>query len=686
MIKFPVIRRLDVRGYELFRTTKTDGITHEFERGVHAIVGINGLGKTTLLNILYRALMGPLDQNKRDDAGLLSSKHKVSAWRTKRFFRDRVSDGAIDATVEVDVAFGDNLLTVRRRLTDLSVVHLAADGSELDASQKQYETTVLELSGAATYFDFYAILRYLVFYLEDRIELIWDRRSQFDMMRVLLFDTKAAKAASSAYDDAQSADSEYRTLRAVVNNERENLLELEKAAGLTQASEYRLLQLALAGANQKDAEQAEALEVVRRAIETARLAREKHLLDLQVARSAVELEEQAHYSHLFPNLGDTAQYVFLNLLGGGSCFVCGNESDAAADYLRQKLDQHRCPICNSTEEQQEKVVPAFAFSRKRLGHLKIKVDKLRTAVATETDEIDRLETEFEQLLERREADRISREEIRDELAKFGALEAPDESALENARASIAAGEKAMAEALAKQTSAETRYGRIMSRQRSRIEEVTNDIKKRFRAFSSMVLAETCELSVEIDRRPIGQEGTKFDFPYFEVMMTSGVFDSSPSARADSDAVSESQREFLDIAFRIALIGAVTQGRADSMLVFETPESSLDSLFVSKAGEAFRAYAEDPKRKNILIASTNLNNEEMLGALMGTLVPPKIEKTAASHPGLGRKRAAETRAVPAIPKTVRPKRIINLLDLAAPNAALRQYRAHYRRLFNRAIGR
>ncbi len=571
MINFPVIRRLEVRGYELFQTEKTDGLAHDFERGVHAIVGINGLGKTTLLNILYRALMGPFDQNKRDDGGLLSSKHQVSNWRTKRFFRDRVSDGAVHATVEVDVAFGDNLVTVRRRLTDLSVVHLAVGGEELDASQEQYEATVLELSGAASYFDFYAILRYLVFYLEDRIELIWDRRSQFDMMRVLLFDSNAARAASIAYDDAQSADSEYRTLRAVVNNERENLLKLEKAAGMTQASEYRMLQLALAGANQKDAEQAEAIEDVRRSIETARLAREKSLLDLQEARSGVELEEQAHYSHLFPNLGDTAQYVFLNLLSGGSCFVCGNESEDAANYLRLKLEQQRCPICDSTEEQQEKIIPASTFSRERLRRLKIEVDKYKTAVSTGTDEIERLETEFEQLLERREFDRESREKIRDELAKFGPLELPDETTLENVRASIAAGEKAMAEAQAAQASAESRYGRIMRRQRSKIDEVTSDIKKRFRAFSSMVLAETCELSVEIDRRSIGQEGTKFEFPYFEVMMTSGVFHNSPSARADSDSVSESQREFLDIAFRIALIGAVTQDKTDSMLVFETPE-------------------------------------------------------------------------------------------------------------------
>ena len=413
MIQFPVIKRVAVRNYELFSNEKSDGIDHVFDRGVHAIVGINGLGKTTLLAMLYRALIGPYDQSKREDAGLLGSKHEVSNWRNRYFFRERVSDGASNATVEVDVAFGATIVTVRRRLSNLAVDFLAVGGEECEASHEKYESLVLENSGAATYFDFYAILRYLIFYLEDRVELIWDRRSQFDMMRVLLFDTAAAKAASDAYDQAQSADSDFRTMRTIVNNEKKNLADLEKAAGLTQGSEYHALQLAFAAANERDVEQADKTEENKRAIEMARLAREKALLDLQEARSAVELEEQAHYSHLFPNLGDTAQHVFLNLLGGGACLVCGNKSADAANYLREKLEQHRCPICDSVPEQQEAVVPHAQFSRARLRRLKSIVDKLRTAVSTSTSEIEKLEYEYRELVERREEDRLERDRLRD---------------------------------------------------------------------------------------------------------------------------------------------------------------------------------------------------------------------------------------------------------------------------------
>jgi len=87
----------------------------------------------------------------------------------------------------------------------------------------------------------------------------------------------------------------------------------------------------------------------------------------------------------------------LNLLGGGSCFVCGNKSSDAADYLRVKLDEHRCPICDSAEEQQEKIVQPAQFSKARLRRLRTAVEKQRLSVSSSTAEIDRLEVEYREL-------------------------------------------------------------------------------------------------------------------------------------------------------------------------------------------------------------------------------------------------------------------------------------------------
>lgn len=686
MIRFPIIRRLEVQNYQLFQNDDSQGISHQFPRGIHAVVGINGLGKTTLLSILYRALLGPKDQSKSDQAGLLGSQHELSAWRNKRFFRDRVADDGKDATVEIDIQLGDRLLTVRRSLFDLEILHLSLDGEILDASQDGYEAKVVELSGAATYFDFFAILRYLVFYLEDRVELIWDRRSQFDMFRILLFDTAGAKAASEAYDEVQVADSQFRNRRAIVFRDRKRLAELEALAGNDQAAEVRALQTAIAEIEARDRDQAIQVDAARERFDIARLRRERALLDLQEARTALEYEEQAHYKDLFPTLDETASHVFLNILGGGGCLVCGTQGEDVATHLRKKLEEHRCPVCDSPSEKHEKVTTPAEFSRARLRKLNVKVEQLRDAVLVAAAAISEAEQENNELIERRDEDYEQLRNLRRELQRLGFVDLPTDSDLEGLRASIKEGERELQNLAAEQKKAEARYGRIHRKQKDNIDRTLGKIRRRFSAYARLVLAERCELRAEEESRSIGQEGAKFQFPYFEVMMTSGVFDQSLSSRPGPDSVSESQREFLDIAFRLALISSVTDSKADSMLVFETPESSLDSLFVAMAGEAFRHYGEDPKRRNVLIASTNLNNEEMLSALLGVHHAPARERPLKGDPQLRPQDKITERPAPIVPPAERESRIINLLELAAPNAALRQHRSYYRRLYRRALGR
>jgi rubrerythrin len=647
------------------------------------VVGINGLGKTTFLTMLYRGLLGPFDQSKSDDVGLLGSQHELSGWRGRGYFRDRVSDGAKEATVELDVQFGKRLLTVRRSLSNLQIDYLALDGSEIESSHETSQDTVSDLSGTASFFDFFAILRYLVFYLEDRVELMWDRRSQFDMLRVLLFDKPAALAASAAYDEAQAADSRFRNRRFILGKDRDRLKDLEAKAGDAGASQFRALQTAVAAAEELDREQASQIEETREKVEEARLRREKALLDLQEARTALEYEEQAHYKHLFPNLGETAQHVFLNLLSGGGCLVCGSVGEDVSYHLRAKLEEHRCPICDSPSERHETIVAPADFSRARLKRLKAKVDRQREAVDVATQEIEDADAEYEKLVDRREEDRQNLRGLRLEMNSLGFSELPTDADIESLRVAVAEGEKELLKLQADRTAAENKYGRVVKKQKGIVDRAVNTIRKRFKEYASLVLAERCELNITKENRSIGQEGARFEFPYFEVMMTSGVFDQSLSTRHNKDAVSESQREFLDIAFRLALISAVTAEKADSMLVFETPESSLDSLFVSMAGEAFRHFGENKKRHNVLIASTNLNNEEMLSALLGVRRAPSRERESATQPKLRPSRQKVIRA-PIVPAAARKGRIVNLLELAAPNAALRQHRQYYNALFEHAV--
>ena len=62
MINFPILRRLDVQRFGLFPgSVGSDGLCVSFKPGLTIVLGSNGLGKTTLVTILFRTLTGPFD-------------------------------------------------------------------------------------------------------------------------------------------------------------------------------------------------------------------------------------------------------------------------------------------------------------------------------------------------------------------------------------------------------------------------------------------------------------------------------------------------------------------------------------------------------------------------------------------------------------------------------------------------
>lgn len=63
-IKLPVMRRLSIRNYSLYPGANGQGLDLEFPAGVTVLAGINGVGKTTLLNLLMRMLLGPTERGK----------------------------------------------------------------------------------------------------------------------------------------------------------------------------------------------------------------------------------------------------------------------------------------------------------------------------------------------------------------------------------------------------------------------------------------------------------------------------------------------------------------------------------------------------------------------------------------------------------------------------------------------
>lgn len=127
----------------------------------------------------------------------------------------------------------------------------------------------------------------------------------------------------------------------------------------------------------------------------------------------------------------------------------------------------------------------------------------------------------------------------------------------------------------------------------------------------------------------------------------------------------SQGEFIDLAFRLALVEVAAEGGA-ATLVFDAPEASLDALFMRRAG-AFLAQFTKAHANNRLIVTSNLTNADMIPALFGAYVPQEGDPDPIT-----------------IPRAERLSRVIDLLELASPTSAVTLVGDRYKNLLDRAL--
>jgi hypothetical protein len=88
-----------------------------------------------------------------------------------------------------------------------------------------------------------------------------------------------------------------------------------------------------------------------------------------------------------------------------------------------------------------------------------------------------------------------------------------------------------------------------------------------------------------------------------------------SRRRASDALSESQRFFIDIALRMALATQMSSPGAPACLYIDTPEGSLDIAYEARAGSMFALFVE---RGLQLVMTANINTSQLLHRLAETL--------------------------------------------------------------------
>ena len=243
----------------------------------------------------------------------------------------------------------------------------------------------------------------MLFFLEDRVELIWDHRSQFDMLRLLFLSPTRARELAEKFDAIQQADSAFRNHRPAYRKKKQELeialINLQGSEEIT--AELRALSAELFGYQEEDQQLVHDEMRLDQEIRDIRLDVERTKLDIEEARRALQGEERKHFAKAFPNLRDDAEYVLVNLFGDSICLICGSEGTEISERVRKLLEAGNCPVCESPQEKHEVIVSSADFARKRLDKLTDEVARLKKDLKAKEELLSQRQEEFEGNLDRR---------------------------------------------------------------------------------------------------------------------------------------------------------------------------------------------------------------------------------------------------------------------------------------------
>jgi hypothetical protein len=648
-VNFPILERLDVDGYGMYpgHPEGQSGLHIQFQPGLTLILGTNGLGKSTLVTLMYRLLTGPYDLrglSERAELGRANLK-PVKSSSVQALFRKRVRDGAKDASARLCFRLGDRIVVVERRLDNLELTRLTVDAEELSPDEQTFQSEMPRLVGVWSFGDWILLLRYLVFYFEERRALVWDASAQRQVLRFLLLPSETAQQWAEDEREILKLDSEARNLRVLVNRqEREfSRLQAQVKVGADVLAELKTLE----SLQEVDMEQRDGLYSDLKEADSFRQSARLRELQAKQEREAryreVERAKLTAIEARFPARSETARYLLAQLMVEAECLVCGNKAPTAADALSQRIENEECVLCGSdlSTDAEKASVTLLADRRARRAAADLKAIDVELGSAQQ--ELDKAKQEYDRLKE----NHVGLDaKIAQRSARMEALvrQLPTDDVRRRRAHTMSL--RARFDALEKQLDDQRQsFGRFLEKENRRMASQAAAVTEAFNHYAQGFLFEACELVWTSKSDTVGQEGPKVPYQAFEVDLTGSDFP-SPVRRSGPEQVSESQREFIDLAFRMALISVAGSGGSGSLVV-DAPESSLDTVF-SKQASAVLALFADQARGNRLMITTNL--------VEGSLIPTLLQ----SVPN------ADSRA----------SRIVDLFEIGVPTAAIRMHQAEY----------
>lgn len=619
IIYLPELQSINIKNYTLY----PNGLdySYDFVKGVNLILGGNGMGKTTFVNIIKFGLTGLYKKAKDLTRTYLDRAIVKRLLYPSNYFSARGDESILvegEAIVTLHFAIKETVFVVCRSLETGCLLSVTINGVDLggqiideeryerldDHDKKQYllysYERSIEKSSNLTFDDLIFFVNEILFFGENHNTVLWNNgidgrtdvqnelfnkyfnepkldlerqemqrqakyfdslsRHRSEDMRVLNKLVAKINAASVNNTETPSSTIDIVAIKSQIESMGEDIIAIRsKQAALE--NEISILQG----------------EINRSSMQASRLDEDKKRIEREMNASLWET--------LHPQYDVFVKNIQMNHL----CPMCSHE----AEQLLEKVNEAttHCFMCGNDIHQSANSELISQYKAITLEHKNIYqsiANKQRNIHALE-DGLIQLDKDF------REKDlqkRTLQQQLRELEYKRSSSTEPDKlQALDDERNRLEAekneNQKKSAECAAK---AQDLTNRIE-------EEILSNVSRFSALFSSYAehfLGVPCSLEYA------KYEGD--DFKRFYPVIDGKI-------RRQEESLSESQRFFVDHSFRMSILSFFYQ--SPSFYIVETPDSSLDLSYEKNAAGVFLQFLKKP---NIIIVTSNLNNSSFVNYL------------------------------------------------------------------------
>lgn len=459
--------------------------------------------------------------------------------------------------------------------------------------------------------------------------LVWDPSAQRQLLRCLFLQPSQAADWIRAEREILELDTRMRNLSAALGREEQEERKndgLSKAAPEVRASLKSKETLHRAAMDRQD----KLSQAVQELDDARRRYRLGSLRASEVLHATIHELERARLSAVearFPSADESMRYIFSRLMTDDVCIVCHTPGRTQKrEQMLHAIDNKHCVLCDAD------VAPRLAdpinLTDERVGALRTKVEEAAITAEAQRAALDKSAKEFDGAMRNLAQLNVDVSTLQEEVSALVRQLPPYEQVARRQSDGMADLKKRAGQLRADLQVKREAFAGQMNQYRRQVGEFAERLKAEFDEIANGFLLETASLSWTPMRVQLGQAGTDgrvlspIEYPSFSVEMTGANF-SSVVRRDSPDQVSESQREFIDLAFRMALVKVGSNSQASTMII-DAPESSLDAVFVNRAAKVLAKFAND-NASNRLIVTSNLAAGKLIPAALKAAEPDPLKR-------------------------------------------------------------